>query len=126
MLRSTKNVQKFLGLANYYRWFVKDFARIAKPLHEMTRKETKWSWGERQQRVFKELKERFTTEPILVTPDLDKEMRVEADVSDFVMGGVLSMKCEDEKWRPVAYISKSLNEAKRNYKIHDKEMLAII
>jgi len=124
--RSTKNVQKFLGLANYYRWFVKDFARIAKPLHEMTRKETKWSWGERQQRVFEELKERFTTEPILVTPDLDKEMRVEADVSDFVMGGVLSMKCEDEKWRPVAYISKSLNEAKRNYKIHDKEMLAII
>ena len=126
MPRSTKNVQKFLGLANYYRWFVKDFARIAKPLHEMTRKETKWSWRERQQRVFEELKERFTTEPILVTPDLDKEMRVEADVSDFVMGGVLSMKCEDEKWRPVAYISKSLNEAKRNYKIHDKEMLAII
>ena len=65
-------------------------------------------------------------EPVLVTPDLDKEMKVEADVSDFVMGGVLSMKCEDEKWRPVAYISKSLNEAKRNYEIHDKEMLAII
>ena len=124
--RSTKDMQKFLGLANYYRWFVKDFARIAKPLHEMTRKETKWSWGERQQRVFEELKERFMIEPILVTPDLDKEMRVEADVSDFVMGGVLSMKCEDEKWRPVAYISKLLNEAKRNYKIHDKEMLAII
>ena len=53
-------------------------------------------------------------------------MRVEADVSDFVTGGVLSMKCEDEKWRPVAYISKSLNEAERNYEIHDKEMLAII
>ena len=53
-------------------------------------------------------------------------MRVEADVSDFVIGRVLSMKCEDEKWRPVAYIFKSLNEAKRNYEIHDKEMLAII
>jgi len=76
--------------------------------------------------VFEELKERFIIEPILVTPDLDKEMRVEADASDFVMGGVLSMKCEDEKWRPVAYISKLLNEAKRNYKIYDKEMLAII
>jgi len=53
-------------------------------------------------------------------------MRVEVDVSDFAMGGVLSMKCEDGRWRPVAYISKSLNEAKRNYEIHDKEMLAII
>ena len=53
-------------------------------------------------------------------------MRVEADALDFATGGVLSMKCEDEKWRPVAYISKSLNEAKRNYEIHDKEMLAII
>ena len=72
------------------------------------------------------MKERFTTEPVLVTPDLDKEMRVEADASDFAMGGVLSMKCEDERWRPVAYISKSLNEAERNYEIHDKEMLAII
>ena len=124
--KSVKNVQKFLGLANYYRWFVKDFAKIAKSLHEMTRKETKWNWGERQQKVFEELKERFITKPVLVTPDLDKEMRVEANMLDFAMGGVLSMKCEDERWRPVAYISKSLNEAERNYEIHDKEMLAII
>ena len=95
--RSIKDVQKFLGLANYYRWFVKDFARIVKLLYEMTRKEMKWSWGERQQRAFEELKERFMMELVLVTPDLDKEMRVEADASDFAMGGVLSMKCEDEK-----------------------------
>ena len=73
-----------------------------------------------------ELKRRFTTEPILVTPDLDKEMRVETDTSDFATEGVLSMKCEDERWRSVAYISKLLNEAERNYEIHDKEMLAII
>ena len=72
------------------------------------------------------MKERFTTEPVLVTPDLDKEMRVEVDVSDFAMRGVLSMKCEDKRWRPVAYISKSLNKAERNYEIHDKEMLVII
>ena len=124
--KSVKDVQKFLGLANYYRWFVKDFAKIARPLHEIMRKENKWSWRERQQMVFEELKKRFTTEPVLVTPDLDKEMRVEVDMSDFATGGVLSMKCEDEKWRPVAYISKSLNEAKRNYEIHNKEMLAII
>ena len=90
-------MQKFLGLANYYRWFVKDFAKIAKPLHEMMRKETKWSWGERQQKVFEELKEKFTIEPVLVTPDLDREMRVEADASDFAMGGVLLMKCKDKR-----------------------------
>ena len=113
-------------MANYYRQFVKDFAKIVRPLHEITRKEIKWSWEERQQKVFEELKERFTTELILVTLDLDREMRVEADMSDFAMEEVLSMKCKDEKWRPVAYISKSLNEAERNYEIHNKEMLAII
>ena len=65
-------------------------------------------------------------EPVLVIPDLNREMRVETDASDFVTGEVLSMKCRDEKWRSVAYISKSLNEAEKNYEIHDKEMLAII
>ena len=124
--KSIKDVQKFLGLANYYRRFVKDFAKIAKPLHKMTRKETKWNWEERQQRAFEGLKERFMTEPVLVTPDLNKEMRVEVDASDFVTGGVLSMKYKDEKWRLVTHISKSLNEAKRNYEIHDKEILVII
>ena len=72
------------------------------------------------------MKERFTTELVLLIPDLDREMRVEADVSDFAMNGVLLMKCEDKKWRPVAYISKLLNEVKRNYEIHNKEILAII
>ena len=126
MQKNIKDVQKFLGLANYYRWFVKYFVKIARLLHEMTRKETKWSWEERQQKMFKKLKEKFTIEPVLVTLDLDKEMRVEADVLDFTTGGVLSIKYENERWRPVAYISKSLNETERNYKMHDKEMLAII
>ena len=126
VLKSMKDVQKFLSLANYYRQFVKDFAKIAKPLYEMTRKEIKWNWREKQQKVFEELKERFTTEQVLVTPDLDREIRVEVDVSDFAMGGVLSMKYEDKKWMLVAYISKLLNEAKKNYKIHNKEMLVII
>jgi len=126
VLKSIKDVQKFLGLANYYRRFVKDFAKIAKSLHETIRKGKKWEWEKKQQKAFEELKKRFTVEPVLVTPNLDKEMRVEADASDFATEEVLSMKCEDEKWRPVAYISKSLNEAERNYKIHNKKMLAII
>jgi hypothetical protein len=72
------------------------------------------------------LKQIFTSRPVLVTLELDKEFRMEADASDYATGGVLSMKCKDELWRPVAYISKSLNETERNYEIHDKEMLAVI
>jgi len=121
-----KDVQKFLELVNYYRRFVKDFAKIARPLHDMTRKENKWSWRERQQKAFEELKERFTIEPVLVTPDLDKEMRVKADTSDFATEEVLSMKYENKKWKPVVYISKLLNEAEKNYKIYNKEILVII
>ena len=76
--------------------------------------------------MFEKLKERFTMKLVLVIPDLDKKMRVEVDRSDFVIKGVLLIKCEDEKWRLVAYIFKLLNKAERNYEIHDKEMLAII
>ena len=124
--RSMKDMQMFLGLANYYRQFVKDFARVVKLLYKMMRKDVKWNWGERQQKAFEKLKKRFTTESVLVTPDLDKEIRVEVNVSYFAMGGVLFIKYKNEKQRLVAYISKLLNEAKRNYKIHNKEMLAII
>jgi len=72
--------------------------------------------------VFEELKERFTTEPVLIILDLDKEMRVEADTSDFAIEEVLSIKCKNEKWKLVAYISKLLNETKKNYEIHNKKM----
>ena len=68
----------------------------------------------------------FTTEPVLAILDIDREMRVEADASDYTMEGVLSTRYEDRKWRPVAFISKLLNATERNYKIHDKEMLAVI
>jgi len=76
--------------------------------------------------VFKELKTGFTMEPVLAIPDIDREIRVEADTSDYATGRVLSTKCEDRKWRLVAFISKSLNTMERNYEIHDKEMLAVI
>jgi len=107
--RNVKEVQKFLGLANYYRRFIKNFARIAAPLHALVRKEQKWKWEKKQEEVFKKLKAGFTTEPVLAILDIDREMRVEADASDYVIGGVLSIKCENGKWRPVAFISKSLN-----------------
>ena len=115
-----------MGLANYYRQFIKDFAKIAAPLHVLVRKEQKWKWKKEQEEAFGKLKTVFTTEPILAIPDIDREMRVEADTSDYAIGGVLSTKCEDGKWRPVAFISKSLNATEQNYEIHNKEMLAVI
>ena len=72
------------------------------------------------------MKEQFTKELVLAALDLDKKIRMEVDVSDCATGGVLSMECKDGLWRLVAFLSKSLNETERNYKIHDKEMLAII
>ena len=72
------------------------------------------------------MKERFTKELVLAALDLDKKLRVEVDASDYVTEGVLSMEGDDGKWRLVAFLSKSLNKTKKNYEIHDKEMLAII
>jgi len=68
----------------------------------------------------------FTTEPVLAIPNIDKEMRVEANALDYTTGGVLLTKCEDGKWRPVAFISKSLNATEHNYKIHNKKMSAVV
>ena len=72
------------------------------------------------------MKKVFISEPVLAVPDLDREMQVEADTLDYATGGVLSVKCEDRKWRPVAFISKSINPTERNYKIHNKEILVVI
>jgi len=124
--KCVKDVQKFLGLANYYRRFIEGFASIARPLHDMVKKDKKWEWTGKQDKAFEELKRRFTKEPVLAAPDIDKKMRMEVDASDYAMGGVLSMECKDRLWRLVAFLSKSLNEMERNYEIHDKEMLAII
>ena len=115
-----------MGLANYYRRFVKDFAKVALPMNKLTRKDEKWKWGDKQQKAFKQLKRVFTTRPVLATPELDKEFRVEADALNFATGRVLLVQCEDNLWRPVAFISKALNKTERNYKIHDKEMLGVI
>jgi len=93
--KNVKDVRKFLGLANYYRRFIKDFARVARLMNMLTRKDVKWVWGESQQKAFDELKRVFMTKPVLVAPDLDKEFRVEADASNYATGGILSMKCSD-------------------------------
>jgi len=121
-----KNIRKFLGLANYYRRFIKNFAQVARPMNVLTRKDIKWQWKEEQQKAFDELKRIFMTKPVLVALDLDKEFRIEADALNYTTGGVLSMKDSNKRWRPVAFISKSLSDTERNYEIHNKEMLAVV
>ena len=79
----------------------------------MVKKDRKWEWTEKQEEAFKKLKEKFTQELVLAALDLDKKIRMEVDISDYAMGGVLSMKCRDGKWRLVAFLLKSLNEMER-------------
>jgi len=93
--KCVKEVQKFLRLANYYCRFIEGFVSVARLLHDMVKKDKKWDWMERQKKVFRELKERFTKELVLAVPDIDKKIRMEVDASDYVMGGVLSMECKD-------------------------------
>ena len=95
-------------------------------MHALVGKDKKWIWEDKQSNAFKTLKEMFTQSPLLVPADSNKRFRVESDASDYATGGVLSMLCDDEKWRPVAYLSKLLNETERNYDVHDKEMLGIM
>jgi len=75
-LKCVKDVQKFLGLANYYCQFIEGFASIARPLHDIVKKDQKWDWTEKQEKAFRELKEWFTKELVLAAPDLDKKMRM--------------------------------------------------
>jgi len=124
--KCVKDVQKFLGLVNYYCQFIQGFASITRPLHDMVKKDRKWKWTDKQERAFEELKKRFIERPVLAALDLDKKIRMEVEVLDYAIGGVLSMEGKDGLWKLIAFLLKSLNEMERNYEIHDKEMLAII
>jgi len=97
ILKCVKDVQKFLGLVNYYHQFIKNFVSIARLLYDMVKKDQKWEWMERQEKMFRELKGRFTKELVLVVPDLNKKIKMEVDTSDYVIRGVLSIECEDER-----------------------------
>jgi hypothetical protein len=120
-----RELQQFLGFVNFYRRFVKGFAKIAKPLTKLTGK-TDWLWMELQQKAFQELKNEVTSERVLIIPKPGKPFRMETDASDFVIAAILSQLDDEGRWRPVAFLSRSLNDAERNYEIYDKEMLAIM
>jgi hypothetical protein len=116
----------FIGFANLYRRFIQNFSRICRPLHDLTKQGQIWHWGPDQDKAFWELKKQFSTAPVLAQWNPDRPTRLEVDASGYATGGELSQRQEDGKWHPVAYCSESMGPAERNYKIWDREMLAII
>lgn len=124
--RNVKQVQRFLGFCNFYRRFVEDYAGITRPLEKLKGKGVPWRWGDVEQRAFDTLKKAFSSAPVLMMPEMEAAFRVETDASDFAIGGILSQKDVDGDWRPVAYFSKAMQPAERNYDVHDKELLAVV
>ena len=99
----------------------------AQPLFDLTKKKVQWKWGEAEEDILWMLKDQITSAPVLTFPDNARMYRVEADASDFVTGATLLQQSpKDDTWHPITFFSKSLSLVKRNYKIHDKEMLAIM
>jgi hypothetical protein len=123
--KSKRALQQFLGFANYYRRFIKDFGKTAKPLHRLTGN-TLWAWTDEQETAFNQLKSKISSAPVLAMPNDEGKFRVECDASDFALGAVLSQQQSDGKWQPVDFMSVGMSPAERNYEIYDKELLAIM
>jgi hypothetical protein len=115
-----------LGLFSYYRKFIKDFSKIAKPMLTLLKKETPFNWTDKQQQAFEYLKERLIKSPILKYPDFEKPFIIYTDASGTGLGAVLSQMHDNGKEHVIAYASRSLNKAEANYTITDQECLAII
>ncbi|KAF8713242.1 hypothetical protein RHS03_00737, partial [Rhizoctonia solani] len=147
--KTVKQVQAFLGFVNYLRQFIPNFSLVARPLHNLTKKETPWSWGNLEEQAFQELKHLVTQSPVIIhsNPDLpyylvswtqshDQYKWLHAGpspnlggsryASGVAMGAILSQQGEDNCLHPIAYMSKSFSGAKTNYNTHNKELLAII
>jgi hypothetical protein len=111
--KSKKELRGFLGFLNFYRCFVKDFAKIARPMNELTSEKWDFVWTDKCQNTFEQLKATLTSAPALVMPDDENPFRVETDGSGIGLGAVLTQK-QGEIWHPVAFISRSLNDTERN------------
>ncbi len=120
------DVQAFIGFANFYRRFIRDFSTIISPLVQLTKKGTQFRWDKERQAAFDKLKAAFTSAPILTPFDWTREVVLETDASDYVSAGVLSQYGDDGIMRPVAFFSKKHSNTECNYEIYDKELLAII
>ena len=131
--KTFRDIQVFLGFCNFYRRFIFDFAKHAKPLHTLLKGmkngrkpgQVGEQWKGTQQEAFEALITAFTTAPVLRHYDPSLPLRLETDASDFAMAGILSQK-HDQNWHPMAYFSRGFSPAENNYPTYDKEMLAIV
>jgi hypothetical protein len=125
--RSLRDIPSFISFANFYRWFIEGFSKIAKPLSDSTKGFPKdWTWTDTMTKSFEKLKHCFTTAPILTHFDPNCECIVKTDTSDFALGSTLSQIAEDKKLHPNAFYSRKFSPAEINYEIHNKELLAIV
>ncbi|XP_075083277.1 uncharacterized protein LOC142167025 [Nicotiana tabacum] len=113
-------LRSFLGLVNYYRWFIIGYSTKAAPLTELLNKNKPWVWTEHCQKVFEDLKAVVTEEPVLALPNFSKIFEVHTDASNFAIGDVLMQ----DKY-PIAFESLKLNMTKRRYIVQEKDMTAI-
>lgn len=128
-LKDARGVRRFLGLAGYYRKFVKDFAVLARPLTDMLRQGRKFAWGPEQRKSFTLLKQALSHAPVLQLPDLSKPFILDIDASTTGLGAVLLQPGEDptqKKLLPVGFWSHRLSEAETKYAAHQLEMLALV
>jgi len=124
--RSLREVRAFLGFCNFYRRFIRGFSALARPLHNLTRKDTPWQWGQTEQDAFDNIRRCIGREPTLLFPDLTKPFELEVDASNVALGAVLNQLGPDQKLHPIAFHSESLSQAERNYDIYDRELLAVV
>ena len=124
--RNIKDVQSFLGFANFYRRFIKEYSKIAEPLTSLTHKDKKFAWSPEAQKAFDELKRRFMESPILAFFDPERDVIIETDASDHTIAGVISQPDDQGRLRPLTFYSKKLGPAECNYQIYEKELLAIV
>jgi len=123
--RNIREVRRFLGLLSWYRRFVENFSNRARPFTRLTSKKVKWQWTTTEENAFNSLKTALTTAPVLACPDFDKIFFLQTDASEFGLGAVLTQYHENKE-RVVAYASRTLNGAERNYSVTEKECLAVL
>lgn len=121
-----KQLQGFLGFANFYRRFIRNYSLVAAPLTRLTSTKLPFGWSAEADSAFTKLKHLFSTAPILAQPDPSKAFIVEVDASDVGVGAVLSQRAgPSSKLRPCAFFSRRLSPAERNYDVGDRELLAV-
>ena len=119
-------LKSYLGLLTYYGKFLPNLSTLLAPLYELLQKHHKWSWGEEQEMAFRESQKLLTSSSLLTHYDPNKELLLSCDASPYGVGAVLAHKMEDGSKQPIAFASRSLSTAERNYAQPDKEALAII